>query len=115
MLIVVLLQVSNSSAGRGAHGTADSLSRKAGAWGAVQKTLQVITDRTLDVASSRLSSMALGAVSLKESYIVDKARAVGLCSTHKAHGLENHSACLSAYSKRQQQLQCESPPATGKR
>ena len=44
----------------------------------MQKTLQVITDKTLDVASSRLSSMALGAASLKDSFIVDKAHALNL-------------------------------------
>ncbi|KAK9843503.1 hypothetical protein WJX81_006267 [Elliptochloris bilobata] len=60
--------------GRGMQGAPESECCKAGTWGAVQKTLQVITDKTLDVASSRLSSMALGAVSLKDSYIIDKGR-----------------------------------------
>ena len=77
----------SASAGPGAHGDANSASRKAGAWCAVQKTLQVITDRTLDVASSRFSSMAIGAASLKDSYIVDKACADGLLSMHEAAGL----------------------------
>ena len=53
----------------------------------MQKTLQVITDRTLDVASSRFSSMALGAATLKDSYIVDKARVKGLRTMHRAAGL----------------------------
>ncbi len=69
-----LAQPAARVAGRRPPGAGGGAGRKAGTWGAVQKTLQVITDRTLDAASSRLSSMALGAASLKDSFLVDKVR-----------------------------------------
>ena len=63
----------------------------------MQKTLQVITDKTLDVASSRLSSMALGAASLKDSFIVDKAHALNLQSKSTQHVLQKELYATPMY------------------